>query len=315
MNHNLLLFENYVIGNDGIKKLKYQMLTEAEKARFGKDIIERLFKTIKEKALKINYENIEKSKGNFENYKRYKDIENCIGILDRMYKSQPASAPIEIPMLVDAFKLVKKLKNEFKTCFITKNQLGIIFYVNICATIISATANIILTTIEYIKTPNGSFEKIFKATSKRKLKENTYFKSLSKFITMERTGELKILFHPDKTLNESVIFGVLSVSVVALFTIVMFIRDLVFLFYRVRINLRDELLAMAYFLEENSNKLDITNDENKKVYERQQKLIEKLKYLAEIILSRTEAGEEEAEKDKEKDDKETTSNNGGEILI
>lgn len=199
-----IMLESYLFP-DGKSKLKYAALTEAEKKVFTKDLVTKLFNTIKNKSLRVNYMGLEKTKGDFTKYPKYDDVENSIKILNNMYKSNTSDAPKEILSCVRTLELLKKYKVDFGKAFSNKNEPAAILYVNICAALIAGTSKIVAATIEYIKQPTGEYKAAFKKEKQNALKDDVYFESMTRFITMEKNGQLKQLFGISGNLSEEVL--------------------------------------------------------------------------------------------------------------
>lgn len=195
------LLESYLFP-DGKAKLRYSMLTEAEKVSFNKSMVTKLFSAIKNKSLKVNYAGLEKTRGDITKYPRFEDIENSIKILNNMYNSNPDDAPIEILSCVRVLDILKKNKAGFMTAYNNKNDAVELLFVNIAAALIIGTSKLVAVTIEYIKQPTGGYKAIFKENSKTLMKDDTYFLSLNRFITMEKTGQLKRLLDMSSKLSE-----------------------------------------------------------------------------------------------------------------
>jgi len=321
-----VLLESYLFP-DGKSKLKYAALTEAEKKVFTKNMVSKLFSTIKNKALKVNYMGLEKTKGDFSSYPKYSDVENSIKILEKMYNSNPSEAPKEILSCVRTLDLLKKYKDSFKKAFSSKNEPATVLYVNICAALIAGTSKIISATIEYIKQPTGEYKAAFIKEKQNVLKDDVYFQSLNRFNNMDKTGQLKQLFDITTKLEESgcmldedwTILGgagdILDklpagakgvIAVVAVIAIVIWaIRVIPYTLYRLRKSISDHLLNLAYFLEEHADELDTNTEKGRKVKERQLRIVEKLKALGNKLSLDDDKAQKEAKKDNEKDEEES----------
>lgn len=321
---DLTLLENYIV-RTGKDRLYYNTLNESEKKILSRNMVNKLFKSIKSKSLKVDYFGLEKTKGDITKFKKYSDIENSIAILHRMYNADPTNSPSEILTLVKTLESLKKNKNDFVRCFAEKNEVVIMLYTNIAATLIAATANIILTTIHYIKTPLGDFKKIFKDENEQKFKSKVYFNSLNKYLKIDQNGDLKLVMNKSIKINESfdfndsngylteVVFIPLAIIAV-IFVICIFIREIVFLFYYERKKISNDLLALAYFIEEHAYEIDTSKSEhNKQVFRNQLNAAKKLKDLAEFIAVKTDDAEkksfEEIKKEDDENAKESQQNN------
>lgn len=321
------LLEAYYV-TDGKSKMNFQTLTEDDKAVLGKATVTKLFNTVKTKALKVNYAGIEKSKGDITKFNKYDDLQNSIKILNNMYNADPSNSPTEIPKLVRCLQILKKYKAKFMTSFNNKNEVVIMLYTNIVAALIGCTSLMISTTIEYIKTPTGDYKAIFKG--KKAKTKNVYYNSIDRFLKMEVRGQLNSLFKDNEvktSLNESadgvvsedvleagaaafsalmaVPIGQVAVVIVGIFVAVLIAREVVYLYFYSRTKISEELLTLAYFLEEHSQSLD----ENSKTKEKQEKVVAKLKRLSEILSVDKENAGKKAEQEQKKEDEENRNSN------
>lgn len=344
---NLVLNENIRCSNileayyvtDGKSKLKYKSLTEADKNVLGKETVNKLFKSIKSKSLKVNYAGIERSKGDITKYVKYNDLENSIKILKNMYDADPSIAPTEIPKVVRCLDVLKKDKNNYIKAFNEKNEIIILLYTNIVGALIGCTSLLISSTIEYIKTPTGNYRAIF--TNKKQNCKNVYIKSIDKFLKLNLTGDLKPLFNT-KQLNESfdlsytdeddvlneTFFGSMATEISGVMkggmalpmmgkvlfiigiaiTVLVLCRYLVYFWFFSRTKISDNLLTLSYFVSENAQSIDTTSEKGQKIAERQLKAAEKLKRLSDIIRVDSEKASAKAESEIEQEDKQNRDN-------
>jgi len=335
-----VMLESYLFP-DGKSKLKYNALTEAEKNVFTKNMVAKLFNTIKNKSLRVNYMGLEKTKGDFTKYPKYEDVENSVKILNNMYNSNSSEAPKEILHCVRTLDLLKKYKTSFTKAFSDKNEAAAILYVNICAALIAGTSKIVAATIEYIKQPTGEYKAAFKKESQNALKDDVYFESLTRFITMEKTGQLKKLFDISGNLSEEVLDeGVLKdmansglvsdikeiwsnlsnskvgkatkaiIGVVGIIAVVIWaVRVIPYTIYKLRKSISDHLLNLAYFLEEHAYELETDTKKGRETQEKQLRIVEKLKSLGNSISLDDKKAQKEASKDQKKDEEESRKDN------
>jgi len=331
-----IMLESYLFP-DGKSKLKYAALTEAEKKVFTRDMVTKLFNTIKNKSLRVNYMGLEKTKGDITKYPKYEDIDNSVKILNNMYKSNPSDAPKEILSCVKALELLKKYKSSFTKAFSDKNEPAAILYVNICAALIAGTSKVVAATIEYIKQPTGEYKAAFKKESQNALKDDVYFESLNRFVTMEKNGQLKKIFDISGNLTEDVelldegildTFGEIKdvykairdskfgkttkgiLTVVSILAGVIFVVNfLPYQIYRLRKSISDHLLNLAYFLEEHAYELETDTKHGKEVQEKQLRIVEKLKSLGNSISLEEKEAKKQAEKDSKQDEEEARKEN------
>jgi len=338
------LLESYLFP-DGKAYLNYKSLTEAEKVSFTKNMVTKLFSTVKNKSLKVNYAGLEKTRGDITKYPKYDDIENSIKILENMYKSNPDDAPIEILSCVRVLEILKKNKAGFVNAYNKENDAVELLYVNTAAALVVGTSKLIAVTIEYIKQPTGGFKAVFKENSKTLMKDDTYFLSLSRFITMDKNGQLKQLLDMPSKLNEEYDFvmnegfiedlanlydkgkevgknplvlvkdmwnkpmGKVAIIVGAVALVIWAVSFLPYQFYRLRKSISDHLLNLSYFLEEHAYELDTTKGNGQKVQDRQLRVVEKLKALGNMLSLDDKQAKKTAEKDKKEDEEESRKEN------
>jgi hypothetical protein len=312
------LLESYFVKD--YKSFKnYQSLSESEKKTFSKSLVTKLFNTVKNKSLGVNYNNIEKSKGDITKVNNYMDLDNCIHILVNMYNSNPSKELSVILRLKETQDIFLKYKNDFIRGFTQKNEIVMLTYTNMVAALISGTARIIATSIDYVKQPDNTFQRSFKKVNKGMYDKDVYFKSLTRFCNMEKKGELKQILNTRRLneafdigitencdiLDESIagIFAVGMAVIVGVFLLLVAIRGLVFTFFHLKNGLANSLLMMSYFLEEHANNLDTSEGKNAKIKEKQLKIVAKLKALSKKLSIEDEDANKKAKKDEEEDDK------------
>jgi len=316
MNNIEILFESYLFPN-GKAKLKYSFLTEAEKVTFKKEMITKLFNTLKNKSLKVNYAGLEKVKGDITKHPKFSDLENSIKILEKMYKSNPSDAPMEILNCVRVLDILKKNKAAFTNAYAKNNDAAQLLFVNIAAALTIGTSKLIAVTIEYIKQPDGSYKAVFKEKSKTLMKNDTYFLSLNRFISMDKTGQLKQVFNMSNKLSEDTtellgfgpIAALMDISISAVGAVVGIVGvtiwacyNLPYIIYGLRHGIAQHFLNLAYFLEEHAHEIDTTTEKGRKAQEKQLRLVEKLKAIGKFFAIDEEQAERKAEEEKKKDE-------------
>lgn len=212
MSNSKVLFENFCFDNKIINVLDYKSLSESDQKVFTTETVQKLFKMIKKKSLTVNYLGIDKTNGDITRFSKYDDIENSIKILNNMYHSNPTIAPKEVLLCVKTLDILKHRKVDFGRAFSQKNEIAIMLYTNIVATLISGTSLLVSKAIEYVKTPTNEFKEQFAKNSQKMFKEDVYFASLDKFITLNKNGELDTIFKNGAIISEAFEFDYSNVE-------------------------------------------------------------------------------------------------------
>jgi len=334
---NALIQEMYV--TDLKSSENFKMLTEEDKKSISKELVRKLFTSIKNKSLHVDFSAIEKTKGNVATLSGYQDLTNSINYLQSMYQYNSDKAPKEIPVLKRSLDILIKYRKEFEKAFATKQETKILFYDNMYAALISSTAFLISASIMYIKTPAGDYKAIFKDTAKNAVTGDLTFKNLDKLVKMESSGKLRQFLTTNDLISESTYFtteylnnendvtslneGIIAITagiILLLITVLFVIKSLIFKFYECRVTIAEYLIQMAYFVECNIKNLDSDNKKNKKIIEKQQKAVKKLLDLAEKIKVEDREANRSAQQKDEDDNKQIekeakTDSENGDILI
>jgi hypothetical protein len=303
------LLESFYV-TDGKSKLAFNLLTEDDKKVLGTQTVNQLYKSTKEKALQINYAGIELSKGDITKFKNYNDLQNAIGILEKLYNQDPSNSPSEIPKLVRCLEIFKKYKNDFNRAFVEKNEFIIMFYTNMVSALIASTALLVSSSMDYLKNVDGkTYRCVF--DGKKKKASDVYVNSIERFVRMDKSGELKKLFQTGNavyaSLNEDgtvLTEGPLAYAIIVPMMVIITCRFIVFFWFYSRTKLSDYLLLISYFLEENAYNLDVSSEKGQKTQDKQLIVVAKLKRLSEILKVDSGKASKEAEKASKNDDTE-----------
>jgi hypothetical protein len=312
-----LLLETFFMDTNQ-KYERYQSLSESGAKKVSRSAVDKMIKSIKKKTLKINYNGIEKTKGDITKFSKYDDFKGCLDTLKKLATGDK-NAPNEINLVSRTHDVLIKYKSQFQKAFDEKNDLLIITYTNISATMISLTADLVVSTIEWIKEPQGYYKAIYKETAQKELNGSIYVKSLDKFLALEKKGDLNRLFTNSDKISESFestfhstkgnrIFNeeviAISLAVIGVIVALVFsIRDVVFLYYFLKRRISDELLALAYFTEQNVYRLQSSGNANPDVIAKQTNLVEKLRYHADKLMSDKQSAEKRVQAEVERENK------------
>lgn len=321
MDNNRVLLESYCKDMNP----SYYYYNEEDKQVFNKAVITKLYKSIKNKYLKVDYMDLEKCNGDITKFSKYSDLENAIIFIDRLYNSNPSESPIQVKSCVRTLELLKKYKTQFSKAFSGNNDLIEMMFVNMSATLISATSQLVTVGMDYIKDQNGkSYKAMFADNANKILERSTYFKALDKFIKMDANGDLNKFFSKNIPVTEAIeniyennfiynesIAGLTIAVIATIFAVIYLLREIVYMFFFCKKTLSNRMLALAYFLEMDLNNIDVSTEKGKAIYDKQTKTIEKLRHLGNSLVADQKSAENDAEDQKQEDDKNSTSSSDG----
>lgn len=200
-----LNIENYLIEdlcfNDYQKIKKIKSLSESNKYQMSEALIAKLISHIKKDKSKIDFSDIDKSKGDI---RYFKELEGSIKAIFNVYnkcKATNRNLPMEVNSLPITYDNLIKHTNFFKKAYSEKNEIFILLYESTVNSLIIATSYVISKWIDYVKNPMGLTEIQFRKDIKPiKNKSLLPFSIINKFNDMCRTNTLMTL---NKKLNEN----------------------------------------------------------------------------------------------------------------
>lgn len=281
----------------------YNSLTEEAKSEKGEKIVTRLFKDIKNKALKLDFSDIEVSKGDITKINNYEALDNAIKFLNKMSNNikSPAvhSALGEINM---AHASLKSYKNYYKTAFNSKNRLVIYLFDSVTVALVQATSYIVSRTTEILVDGYGNVTCTLSEINN--LPKNASLSALKSYNQMDKDGSLiKTFNYSSKTRKEdydetSLFFG--HIGTIFLLPVYV-IRWVVFSYYQTRIRLSAYFSHLADFVAINS-----TIVEDKKVAEKQKKIASRFKKMADKISVDQDMSTEQSSQEIKQNNKEVS---------
>ena len=125
------------------------LLSEAAQVNLSDAVLAKMFELTIGKYNKIDFTEIERSRGDVTKTKFYKNLDECINTLIDMH-----TVTDKIPSILivsEAFNNLRSLKNTFEYNFRIKNSCAIMIYNTIYYSIMEATSYIIATSIDFVK--------------------------------------------------------------------------------------------------------------------------------------------------------------------
>ena len=149
-----------------------------------------LYNKIQEKATRIDYGTISKSRGDITRIENYITLTETLDIIHNIvveYKQD--TEPVDV--VLSAIENIKTRKDLFIRAFTINASLPILLYNNIVYAIVASVSFLIATCIEFIKSPNvESFKIALDAVAYRRTKDNLLFNSLKLFNESCNSSEL-----------------------------------------------------------------------------------------------------------------------------
>lgn len=279
-------------------------LNEAEQGGVLTALTSKLYDHIISKVDDIDYGDIPGTKGDITELPNYEKLNECVMLLrDILKEYKQDTGPID--EIATAISNVSTRKSMFEKAFKYNVELPIVMYNNAVLTIISAVSYMIATTIEFMKTPNrDSFQITLDKVAFAKTKNNMLYQNLKKFNKSCEKGDMDkamnhVLEHRINKLAESVlgeaaatigaigIAGAVVAGILVVLNIIPILREMVFFFYYSRMRVSDffdiqaDLLQMnAYNVENNSAK---TNEDKERIVNKQLKIVELFRKIANKI--------------------------------
>lgn len=287
-------------------------LDEAGQNAVITNLTSKLYDKIVKKCEDIDYGEIPNTKGDITKLSKYEDMKETIRILHDLLKEyKQDTGPVD--ELSVAFSNVETQKELFEKAYRYNTELPMVMYCNIVLAIITGISYMIATCVEFIKDPGtNTFQLALDRNSYRRTKDHTIYNTLRQFNKSCSKGDF------DKAMNAvmssqarsfagaAVVGGVAIGAVATILVLIPILRELIFMFYYMRMRVSDffdiqaDLLTMnAYSIEANN---EFTKQEKKEIIERQLKYVNNFRKIANAISFEVKKAEVEADKEKKSDD-------------
>jgi hypothetical protein len=279
------ILQEYVVKNNR-DLLAFRKLSESERGEMSKDLVESLYKATAERAMRLDYDDVENSKGDITKIKDYMVLTDSIKLLQAMQASMTEKID-DLDVIVNAHEAIIANTANFEQGFRVGNTGVIMLYNNLAMALVASTSFVIATAIDYVKDPVGNYSTHFRNNaSKQKGYPTVMIDSLKKFALLNVNGDLAKFFaysFSKKALvgvgvGAAIVIGALGISIM----IVPLIRELVYQFYHMRVSIADYLRLQADFLEMNQSKLNSVKN-MKATAKKQENLMKQLTHLADKI--------------------------------
>lgn len=141
----------------------------------------KLYDKIVEKADKIDFSTVSRSRGDITKIENYNSLMECIDIIRNIVVQYKENVyPVDV--ISNAVENIKSRTDIFKKAFVINAPLPIMIYNSIVTAIVTSVSFLIATCIEYVKSPQAeSFQIALDAVAYHKTFENLLFENLDKF--------------------------------------------------------------------------------------------------------------------------------------
>lgn len=308
--------EYYDITNRATRR-KILSLSEAEQNSILTSITSKLYDKIVAKTDDIDYGEIPNTKGDITKLSNYKGLIECIDIIRELVVAMKQdTAPIDI--LTEAIANISARKDLFERGFRTDSEVAILMYNNYVLAIVASVSLLISTSIEFIKTPNKeSFDFVLDKMAYTKNKNYIFFTNLKKFNKACKNGDL------DKSINSvidvrtkheaaaiagiglggkiAIGLGIAAGSIGLLLLIPNLLKEIVFVFYHLRVRASDYFNTQADLLEMNAyrvaNNTEMDQEKKNRIVEKQTKKVGTLRKIANFFSIKFKKAEVDTNKE------------------
>lgn len=167
----------------------------------------KLYDKIVEKADKIDFSSVSRSRGDITKIENYTSLVECIDII-RNIVIQYKENQFPVDTVNSAMENIRSRTDIFRKAFVINAPLPTMMYNTIVASIVTSISFLIATCIEYVKSPQAeSFQIALDTVAYHKTFENLLFENLDKFNKACASGEiddtLKLCMERSKMKHES----------------------------------------------------------------------------------------------------------------
>jgi hypothetical protein len=287
-------------------------LDEAGQNNVVSSLTSKLYDKIVDRCDDIDYGEIPATKGDITKLSRYSDMKETISIIHDLLKEyKQDSSPVD--ELSVAMSNIETRREMFERAYRYNSELPMAMYCNVVLGIITGISYMIATCIEFVKDPNTqNFRISLDKVAYNKSKEHLIYNSLKSFNRTCKNNEFDkameaVLKGSTKNFAGAAIAGGIAIGVLG--TIVVLIpvlRELIFLFYYMRMRISDFFDIQADLLQMNAYALEANNtmDEKKRkeVMKKQLKIAENFRKVSNTFAFDIKKAEAESAKEKKEED-------------
>ena len=287
-------------------------LDEAGQNSIVMNLTSKLYDKIVEKCNDIDYGEIPKTKGDITKLSKYDSMKETIAIMHDLLKEyNQDTGPVD--ELSVALANVESRKDLFERAYRYNSELPIAMYCNIVLGIITGISYMIATCIEFIKDPGTdnfriSLDKISYAKTKDHMIYNT-LKSFNKTCANREFDKAMeaVLKSSTKNFMGAAVAGGIAIGILGtILVLIPVLRELIFLFYYMRMRISDFFDIQADLLQINAYSVEkndaLTDTKKKEITAKQLKYVEKFRKISNTFAIDVKKAEASSDKEKKSDD-------------
>lgn len=306
--------------NENINTSFYTM-DEAAQYEVAEKVLDKLFEMTIGKYNKINFMDIEKTRGDITKLKYYKNLVECLNTLNEIHKVTGKLGSLST--IQTALHNLQVLKPSFEKSFRIQNKSGMMIYNLISYAIMEATSYMIASSINFISeeeisiTDIGGSEILVDSLNKFNVlvSDGTIYrfiveveKESTNNESMNEAGGANIaswFFSPPKSIKSigarvGLAVALSAVLIGLLKSIIPLVRSIAYYIYETKHKLSEAAAIQAYLLELNIKTLRDNNGDIK-VIARQQKWVDRFKKIAESFALDSDKSKRDSEAEMRKD--------------
>ena len=141
----------------------------------------KLYDKIQERADKIDYSTIARSRGDITKVDHYNSLMECLDIIHKIVEEYKQDTyPVDV--VFSAVDNIKARTDVFRKAFIIGSKVPMMIYNNIVLAIVTSVSFLIATTIEFVKNPGAeTYQMALDVVAYNKTKDNLLFQNLASF--------------------------------------------------------------------------------------------------------------------------------------
>ncbi len=307
-------------------KKKVLFCNEAKKIANIENITNKLYQYIQSKITGIDFGTIPKSKGVITRVENYVELVDCLNTIKDLIKEYNEDTKI-VDEIFTALANIQSRERIFTKAFALNINMPIMIYNSTVLSIVSGVSLLITTCIEYVKNGHDSFKMAFDKSAYVKSKDHVLYQYITQFNVDCRNGNLdkamnECIKHNMTKMSEStkydnedlesvnevaipVLVGSVVGALLALKTLVVLIRRMIYWFLHTKMQISDWFAIQADFLQINAENLKYRDDEKgeehkKKVYQSQMKWVERFRKISNMMaIDNAKANKASKEEDDE----------------
>ena len=292
--------------DDKTTRTRLMTMNEAEHNGTLTSLTNKLYDQIVSKAHNIDFGEIPKTKGDITKVSNFNDMKDTIAILKGIIKEYKDD-PKPVDDLAVCIANIQGRKDMFERAFRANCELPMLMYNNMVMAVEVGISHLITACIEFIKAPKDetySFQ--LDKMAYTKTRDNLVYGSIAKFNRLCESGDFDtamnaIVDQKVRKFSGATAVAGITVGIIIITNIIPILRELVYLFYPLRVSLSDYFETQADLLDMNAYTLKsnetIPEEDKQEIIEKQNSIASKFRDIANFFAIKSKKAEVKATKD------------------